>query len=64
MNKEKDWWTTAMLAKASGVCTVTAYRWCSRGVLPAQLTPGGHFRIWAEDARAFVMSMQRKRKRI
>lgn len=49
MGKTTRYLTTGQVSKACGVSLVTVKKWITQGKLRAFRTPGGHFRITAEE---------------
>jgi len=44
-----SWLTTGQISKRLSITPETVANWIKKGLLPAGLTPGGHYRIHPED---------------
>ncbi|MBI1845603.1 MAG: response regulator [Candidatus Rokubacteria bacterium] len=56
MRRDERYLTTGQVAEALQVSPVSVKKWIKQGKLRAARTPGGHFRIAAEDLRALQES--------
>ncbi|MFQ6110453.1 MAG: response regulator [Nitrospinota bacterium] len=50
--------TTGKVAELCGVSVMSVWNWINEGKLKAYRTPGGHFRILADDFDAFIKDYQ------
>lgn len=54
---DKEWFTTSEVAEMLGVSVPTVWRWCKNGLIKALRTPGGQYRIPAEEVERLMKSV-------
>ncbi len=56
--EEKEFYGTYEVARLLGVSPFTVWRWCRLGKIKAGKTPGGQFRIPAEEVKRILKEMK------